>query len=553
MNFAEKFSFSIWHHSCSDPLGAKPALPGRLVLVLPVNGELTVHSNKLRSAADEKLRAARGHALRPLRFGFLLAAGIAAGQAAAYDAPTAPSTAASAAKTTYAVKARSNSTHPESDPPRYVRNLAKSGIERFKDINWLDAGLDFRERYEWRENDIRRPFLDTDHNFLHRTRAYLGVREILDPLRFALEFEDARNSNSVYPADTRDVNKTELIQGYGELYFKGALGADDLGNQRPLRLRVGRMAWESVDRRLLANNQWRNTTNNFEGMRLNLGQEANDWEIDLWGVKPVIRDTEDFDSRNGDVWFYGGILNWRRWSDVITLQPYYMGLKQRSRVGQPSREVHSPGLRGFGVFPGTNIDFDLGALYQFGRDAGRQKSAWAYIVEFGYTFPQAWKPRLSVFYGYASGDRDPTDGDDNRFERFFGFARPWSADDNVIFENIKTPKLQFAFEPRKGLAVDGGYSWYWLASDRDRFNNLLNGINGDNRFNRDRSGASGDYLGQSIDVRVRYELTSRIDTTIGYSHWVNGGFVQTRQRVALGETTDTTNFLYCEVSISLFE
>ena len=81
----------------------------------------------------------------------------------------------------------------------------------------------------------------------------------------------------------------------------------------------------------------------------------------------------------------------------------------------------------------------------------------------------------------------------------------------------------------------------------------MNGINGDNRFNRDRSGASGDYLGQSIDVRVRYELTSRIDTTIGYSHWVNGGFVQTRQRVALGETTDTTNFLYCEVSISLFE
>ncbi len=54
-------------------------------------------------------------------------------------------------------------------------------------------------------------------------------------------------------------------------------------------------------------------------------------------------------------------------------------------------------------------------------------------------------------------------------------------------------------------------------------------------------------------MRVRYELTSRIDTTIGYSHWVNGGFVQTRQRVALGETTDTTNFLYCEVSISLFE
>jgi len=312
------------------------------------------------------------------------------------------------------------------------------------------------------------------------------------------------------------------------------------------------MAWEAVDRRLIGNNQWRNTTNNFEGMRLNLGQEANDWEVDVWGVKPVIRDTDEFDSRNGDVWFYGGILNWRRWSDVVTVQPYYMGLQQRARGVQIRRDVHSPGLRGFGVLPGTNIDFDLGAIYQFGREGPRQKSAWAYLVEFGYTFPHAWKPRLSAFYGFASGDRDPNDDVDHRFERFFGFARPWSADDNIIFENVKTPKLKLEFEPFKGLAFDGGYAWYWLASDRDRFNNLLNGINGDARFNRDRTGNSGDSLGQSVDVRARYKLTPHVDTTLGFSHWINSGFVQTRQRAALGESTDATNFLYLEVSVSLW-
>lgn len=479
----------------------------------------------------------------------LLVGGTLALQVAAYDAPPA---AAPAAKTTYAQRARSYGTHPETDPPRYVKNLAQTGIGKLEAIDWLDVGLDFRERYELRENDIRRPFLATDHNFLHRTRAYVGVREIVDPLRFAIEFEDARASNSVYPRDTRDVNEYELIQAFGELYFKGALGSDDLGNQRPVRLRVGRMAWEAVDRRLIGNNQWRNTTNNFEGMRLNLGQEANDWEVDVWGVKPVIRDTDEFDSRNDDVWFYGGILNWRRWSDVVTLQPYYMGLQQRARGSQIKREVHSPGVRGFGVLPGTNIDFDLGTIYQFGREGPRQKSAWAYLVEFGYTVPHPWKPRLSAFYGYASGDRDPNDGVDNRFERFFGFARPWSADDNIIFENVKTPKLKFEFEPFKGLAFDGGYSWYWLASDRDRFNNLLNGINGDARFNRDRTGNSGDSLGQSIDVRARYKLTPRVDTTVGYSHWINGGFVEARQRAALGDTTDTSNFLYVEVSIALW-
>lgn len=471
------------------------------------------------------------------------------GQACADETPAA---AAPTAVTSYARKARSYGTHPETDPPRYVRNLAKTGVSSLEHLDWIDAGLDFRERFERRDDDLRRPFLATDYNFLHRVRAYVGIRDIIDPLRFALEFEDARASNSVYPRDTRDVNELELIQAYGELHFKGALGADALGNQRPVRLRVGRMAWEAVDRRLIGNNQWRNTTNNFEGMRLNLGQEANDWEVDLWGVKPVIRDTDDFDARNDDVWFYGGILNWRRWSDVVTLQPYYMGLRQRARGAQIEREVHSPGVRGHGVIPGTAFDYDLGAIYQFGREGARQKSAWAYLVEFGYTFPQAWKPRLSAFYGYASGDRDPNDDLDNRFERFFGFGRPWSADDNLIFENIKTPKLKLEFEPFKGLAIDGGYAWYWLASDRDRFNNLLNGINGDNRFNRDRSGASGDTLGQSIDVRARYQLSPRINTTVGYSHWINGGFVQSRQRAALGETANDSDFVYLEVSIGLW-
>ena len=81
----------------------------------------------------------------------------------------------------------------------------------------------------------------------------------------------------------------------------------------------------------------------------------------------------------------------------------------------------------------------------------------------------------------------------------------------------------------------------------------MNGINGDNRFNRDRDGQSGDLLGQAVDVRVRYRLTPRIETTVGYSHWLNGEFVEQRQLAALGETTATTNFLYVEVSLNVFK
>lgn len=456
-------------------------------------------------------------------------------------------------KTTYFQRVRSYGTHPESDPPRYVRNLAKTEYEAFKHLDWLDVGLDYRVRYELRDGDIRRNRLLTDHPFLLRTRAYIGIRNILDPFRMAVEFEDARGYNSEFPRDNRDWNAFELIQTYGELYFKGALGQDDLGNQRPIRIRGGRMAWEAVDRRLLGNNQWRNTTNNFEGFRVTFGQEANDWEFDAWGMQPVIRAIDDFDGRNKSQWFYGAVGHWRKWSDVVTLQPYYMGLMQDGREGrQAEREIHSPGIRAYGVLPNTDIDFDLGAIYQFGRDNGLKKSAWSYLLEFGYTLKHDWKPRLSAFYGYVSGDRDPNDNVDNRFERFFGFARPWSPDDYLVMENVKAPKLVFEISPHKDLSIDGGYSWFWLASDTDRFNNLFN-VSTPNPGNRDRTGESGDFIGQSINARINYKLAPLVDTTIGYSHFINGEFTKNRQLATLGVSKESSNFFYVEVSIRAFK
>jgi len=452
----------------------------------------------------------------------------------------------------------SYSTQPESDPPRYVRTLSKTGIEAFKDLYWLDVGIDHRTRYEFRSNDIRRTELRLDQPFLLRSRAYFGIREIFDPLRGAVEFQDSRRYNGNFPHDNRDFNEHDLIQAYAELYFKGALGQDDLKQQRPLRFRAGRMAYEALDRRLIARNPWRNTTNNFEGFRINLGQEVNDWELDLWGYQPVKRLPTAFDQRIENQWFYGAIGHWRKWSDIITLQPYYMGLMQDGSKGGPGqidREIHAPALRGYGKIPSTNLDYDFNLIYQFGRNAGQRHEAHGYTLEAGYTFQHSWKPRLSVFYGYATGDRNPKDNVDNRFERFFGAGRPWEQDNYIEFENIKAPKIRLEFQPAKDLRFDGGYSWYWLASSTDRFNTLLNGNNSAVKnpgFNRDPTGSSGDFIGHNFDIRARYKLAKHIDTTIGYSHFTSGEFVRNRQIAALGRSPGGSDFFYVEVVLSAF-
>ena len=466
--------------------------------------------------------------------------------------------------TSYFRRADSYGTNPDSDPPRYVRTLSMIGIEAFKDITWLDIGFEFRTRYEMRHNDIRHVEGGFDNLFFLRSRAYFGIKEILDPFRFAVEFQDSRVYNHKFPSTDQENNPYDLIQGYGELYFKDALGKDDRKQDRPIRFRAGRMAYETLDRRFIARNEWRNTTNSFDGFRLNLGREANDWEVDMWGLQPVRRLQTKFDEGNDHLWFYGAIGHWRKWSDIITLQPYYMGQKQTAdpngftATSRLDREIHMPSLRGYGRIGNTGLDFDVNFSYQFGTNGPDRLDAYGYTTELGHTFKHAWKPRLSGFYGYATGDRNPNDNVNNRFDRFFGFARPWSADHYVIYENIKAPKVKFDFQPTAKLGLEAGYSWFWLASSTDRLFDSFDGnisVVRDPGFNRDRTGRSGDYVGSAVELRLRYQVTSRVNTTVGYTHFTAGEFVKNRIAANPGhidQRSGNTDFFYVEVLISAF-
>jgi hypothetical protein len=444
---------------------------------------------------------------------------------------------ASPPSTGYYREPGSYGTKRETVPPAYVRNLSKTGIAAFSDIKWLDVGLDFRTRYEMRSDDYRRPRATTDNQFLLRTRAYLGIREIIDPLRLVVEVEDARAENSKFPKDNRDYNEVEPIQMIAELYFKDLLPKDDLGQSRPISLRGGRMWFEKIDRRLIGNNAWRNTTNTFQGLHLDIGQEVNDWELEAIITQPLDRKKYDFDRTNEGQWFYSIIGHWRRWSDIVTLEPYYLFLDQEAHGARTQRRIHAPALRFYGPIGSTGFDYDVNLVYQTGKDDGRDHEAFGAASELGYTFKHAWKPRFDVFYGYASGDEKPTDNSSERFERFYGFARPWSANDYFIWENFHAPKVRLQMVPIKDLRFDTGYSWYWLASDTDRWANANL---------RDPTGKSGDFIGHEFDFRARYPLRSRVDATAGYAHFEPGGFTQKVGR------NNASDFFYVEVTVNAF-
>lgn len=440
---------------------------------------------------------------------------------------------------TYYQNPLSYSTTRNPDPPKYARKASAHGNDSLLNVNWLDVGLDYRFRYEYRDDDIRRAQTGRDEPWLHRTRAHIGINKIIDPFRFAVELQDSRRYHSNYPRDNRDVNECEFIRVYAELYFKDLLGHDAIDNPRPLSIRYGIHNFEFLDRRLLGNNQWRNTANTFLGFHASLGQESTDWQLDLLALQPLSRSQYNVDRPVEQQWVYGIIGHWRKWSDIITLEPYYLALNQSAYAGVAERFVHSPGLRAYGIVGSTGFDYDTSFTYQFGRNGSRSVRAFAYVGEVGYTWAShPWKPRFSAFYGYASGDRDPNDNKDNRFERFFGSGRLWSANSYIVYENISTPKVRVEFKPRHNLRIDFGYSWYWLASAKDRFASANNA--------RDATGNSGDTIGGEFDIRARYTLSPQTGITVGYAYFKDGSFIQNRVR------SGDTDFAYFEFSHRFF-
>ena len=257
---------------------------------------------------------------------------------------------ADAKKESYYRAPKSYSTARDPDLPKYASHAPESGWEMLKNADWLDIGLDYRFRYEYRDDDLRRANAQLDQPLLHRTRVYVAVHDVLDPFRFAIEVEDSRRYNSDYARDNRDINEFQLIRAYAELYFDHLLPQDDLGNSRPVSVRYGIHNFEFLDRRLIGNNQWRNTANTFLGFQGAIGQERNDWQLDLLAVQPMQRLLYGWDRPVKEQWMYAAIGHWRRWSDIITLEPYYLALNQKAYDNVEERLVHSPGLRGYGSF-----------------------------------------------------------------------------------------------------------------------------------------------------------------------------------------------------------
>jgi hypothetical protein len=149
----------------------------------------------------------------------------------------------------------------------------------------------------------------------------------------------------------------------------------------------------------------------------------------------------------------------------------------------------------------------------------------------------------------------PSEPTDNRFERFYGFQRPWSAQDYIVFENISSPKARLEFRPHKDLRVDLGYSWFWLASGTDPYFRA----NAAAGTARDYTEKYGKHIGNEADIRARYAPTKSTEITVGYSLFNAGSYTNGNLWSAYNSGSKKitpergdSNFVYLEVSQKFF-
>lgn len=449
-------------------------------------------------------------------------------------------------------------------PPAEPAESAKPAAEPAKDKEsgpwrladhlpeWFHVEGQFRARNAYLTNAIRSGVRGDNRAISLRTTILLELRgdpfEV--PLRLGFELIDSRlyNDDSNLPLSTGMVNAVEPLQAY--LRY-------DLGSVLPGEgfVRAGRLTADFGSRRLVARNRFRNTINAFTGIEGEY-EDSSGLRTHAIFASPIQRlpsgrdDLDDneirTDREHEQVLFWGVLVATPADTERLGIETesYVFGLHEDDASDRATRdrELYTFGNRVFRKKARGELDFDLEMVYQFGRSrrgtgAGPLLDHSAYFVHaaLGYTFDHDWKPRLILQFDYASGDRNPNDGDNNQFDTLFG-ARRFEFGATGIFGpiargNVCTPGLRFEVYPLQDVRMDFLYRAYWLADEKDAWTAARV---------QDANGSSSNFVGHLFEFRGRWEIVPKnIRLEAGAAALVRGSFARRAPGANAGEALMT--------------
>lgn len=419
--------------------------------------------------------------------------------------------------------------------------------------DWLTLNIEQRTRYETMGGCFRGGCKGGDQQIPLQNDVFLEAR--WHNFRLGAEFLDARQfgSDDGSGINSTHVDTADFIQGY-LAYADQNINYSGIGGE----VIAGRQTLNFGSRRLAARNVFRNTINSFTGARVHL-TDYNKWRLNVFTAMPVLRlptDTDElldnrqqWDEEDTQTWFSGAFFEAFDIAWKINGELYLYHLDEGDSKNNPTRNrrYFTPGFRFYRKPAAGELDFQTETIGQFGTVRGGADktdgnnlghAAWMQHVDIGYTFGVPWTPRLAFEYDYASGDKNPNDNHDQRFDTLFG-ARRFDFGPTGIYgafarSNINTPGYRITVNPLPDLQLGASHRSFWLASDADAWTTTGSGSSA----LRDETGNASNYIGQQLELTTRYDFNSSLNLETGWTHLFKGNFAKDAPNAPAGKDID---------------
>ncbi len=402
----------------------------------------------------------------------------------------------------------------------------------------LSIGGDLRGRWEgvtYKRYGAEDPHQDSF--FLHRYHLYTDVK-YRNAARFFFQGASAFAEDVDGTPIPLQSDRNDIQQMFIDLRV--------LGENVPLTFRVGRQEMLYGKQRLISPLGWANVQRSWDGAKL--FWEGEDWNIDVWYVKPVEKRERDVDNVDWDQDFYGLYTTYKG-IDRHGIDAYFLALRNDGDVRNANLyandtgdlSVYTLGSRFFGSTPvGAHVwDYDTELSGQWGSMAGDTIHAWAWAIESGYTFKDwPWSPRVGAGFDWATGDNNPFDQSHDTFNQLFPLGHAYLGWlDQVGRQNIMATNVNLTLQPYEALLAKIYWHRFWLDEPRDA---LYNAGGAPVRRRPGRPVVDED-VGNELDIRLDWKLDRHATFTVGYSHLWTGEFLE---RTGMSEDPDLFYIMY---------
>jgi len=406
-----------------------------------------------------------------------------------------------------------------STAPYDLPDLAPASLLNEQLPPWISFGWEERLRYEG-YHDSSFKLHNNDSYLLLRSRLQLNIQPA-SWLKFVTQLQDSRPFMQKPPWGPPNLNAWDLKLAYAQF------GDPE---KQWISVRVGRQII-NYNNTIIADSEWRNQARSYDAVVTNLHYDR--YRLGIFAASAVVPQAEGISHHqegNNIHGAYGGIdhlvpnsvlepfVLWR-------LQPS-VPIETTAKIKTGKQDEWAFGFRFKGLAL-RNLDYSAEWIGERGTDGPNGINAWATTFGAGYRFDRVWwKPRIFWQADYATGDKNPTDGEHGTFDTMYPTAHDrFGITDQFGWQNIVAERAGITIEPRRRWNITGQWLDFWLASATDALYNTSGGA-----IVRDATGRSGTHIGQEYDAYTWYELNRHVNVGVGVGHLQGGEFLQKTEK-----------------------